>query len=82
MINKYLSVSKPNFLNSRCLFDLDEFTAIPVSALKGENVVAGAAGTMPWYSGPTLLETLERGDHPNCAGLRLSFSGPTGITPQ
>jgi sulfate adenylyltransferase large subunit len=35
---------------------------IPVSALKGDNVVqrsSGASGSMPWYTGPTLLELLE-----------------------
>ena len=32
--------------------------AIPLSAIKGENVVHRAAA-MPWYSGPTLLEFLE-----------------------
>jgi bifunctional enzyme CysN/CysC len=34
-------------------------TAIPMSALSGENVSAAAA-SMPWYRGPTLLEFLER----------------------
>jgi sulfate adenylyltransferase subunit 1 len=33
-------------------------TAIPVSALKGDNVVE-RTGAMPWYEGPTLLEHLE-----------------------
>jgi bifunctional enzyme CysN/CysC len=32
--------------------------AIPMSALKGDNVVERSANT-PWYSGPTLLEHLE-----------------------
>ena len=31
---------------------------VPVSALKGENVVHRGA-SMPWYAGPTLLEILE-----------------------
>jgi len=31
---------------------------VPVSALKGDNVV-DATGAMPWYEGPTLLEYLE-----------------------
>jgi sulfate adenylyltransferase subunit 1 len=35
-----------------------DITAIPVSALLGENVVT-AAPSMPWYAGPTLLEHLE-----------------------
>ena len=33
-------------------------TAIPVSALEGDNVVSPSAA-MPWYEGPTLLEYLE-----------------------
>ena len=36
-----------------------QITAIPMSALKGENVVYSAGGVMPWYDGPTLVETLE-----------------------
>lgn len=35
-------------------------TAIPISALRGENVVHGARASMPWYNGPTLVETLEQ----------------------
>jgi sulfate adenylyltransferase subunit 1 len=36
-----------------------QITAIPMSALKGENVVLPASSAMPWYDGPTLIETLE-----------------------
>ncbi len=35
-----------------------EMTALPVSALVGDNVV-GRSERMPWYSGPSLLEHLE-----------------------
>jgi sulfate adenylyltransferase subunit 1 len=35
-------------------------TAIPTSAVKGENVAFAAQQTMQWYQGPTLLQTLER----------------------
>ncbi|MGA0586719.1 sulfate adenylyltransferase subunit CysN [Dyella sp. KRB-257] len=35
-----------------------QVTAIPVSALRGENVSARAT-TMPWFTGPSLLEQLE-----------------------
>jgi bifunctional enzyme CysN/CysC len=35
-----------------------EITCIPVSALKGDNVVTGSA-EMPWYRGPALLDHLE-----------------------
>jgi sulfate adenylyltransferase subunit 1 len=37
---------------------IEDAVAIPVSALKGDNVVDRTA-TMPWYSGPTMLEHLE-----------------------
>ncbi len=37
---------------------LPEFTAIPLSALKGDNVVDRST-SMPWYDGRTLLEHLE-----------------------
>ena len=36
-----------------------QITAIPMSALKGENVVYPGHAAMPWYTGPTLVETLE-----------------------
>jgi sulfate adenylyltransferase large subunit len=36
-----------------------EATFVPVSALKGDNIVHGSNAT-PWYSGPSLLELLER----------------------
>ena len=37
---------------------IEEFTAIPVSALKGENIVEPSAET-GWYHGPTLIGYLE-----------------------
>jgi bifunctional enzyme CysN/CysC len=37
---------------------LEDVTCIPLSALRGDNVVARSAA-MPWYAGPTLLEYLE-----------------------
>jgi len=36
-----------------------QITAIPLSALKGENVVYDGRASMPWYEGPTLAEVLE-----------------------
>ena len=36
-----------------------QVTAIPMSALKGENVVYDGKAAMPWYDGPTLVEALE-----------------------
>ena len=37
---------------------IDDITVIPMSALKGDNVVERSPNT-PWYAGPTLLEHLE-----------------------
>ena len=37
---------------------LQEITCIPISALKGDNIIAASSRT-PWYSGPTLLRHLE-----------------------
>ena len=36
-----------------------QVTAIPLSALKGENIVTPAGEAIHWYSGPTLIEVLE-----------------------
>ena len=38
--------------------DVSDITVIPMSALKGDNVVE-KTGNMPWYDGPTLLHYLE-----------------------
>jgi bifunctional enzyme CysN/CysC len=53
--------------------EIEAFTAIPVSALQGDNITAPSA-RMRWYDGPALLPFLEavepvRG--PEIAGLRL-----------
>ncbi len=37
---------------------IDHVRAIPLSALRGDNMIA-ASMTMPWYAGPSLLEYLE-----------------------
>jgi sulfate adenylyltransferase large subunit len=42
--------------------DLHDVAVIPVSALRGDNVV-DATDAMPWYEGPTLLEHLESVPH-------------------
>jgi sulfate adenylyltransferase subunit 1 len=38
---------------------IKQIIAIPMSALKGENVVLSGKPSMPWYEGPTLAEALE-----------------------
>jgi sulfate adenylyltransferase subunit 1 len=37
-----------------------QVVAIPVSALKGENIVYDGKASMPWYDGPTIAEALEQ----------------------
>jgi len=52
---------------------IPDATAIPVSALVGDNVVERSAA-MPWYDAPTLLEHLERvpvGEDPATRSLRF-----------
>lgn len=53
---------------------IDHVTAIPVSALEGDNIVN--RGTQaPWYQGPALLDWLESVD-PQQRGTRVDFSMP------
>jgi bifunctional enzyme CysN/CysC len=52
---------------------IDNLTAIPVSALEGDNITASSDRTL-WYDGPALLpflETVEPATGPVVAGLRL-----------
>ena len=46
---------------------IDRVTAIPVSALTGENVIVSGNDT-PWYDGPTLMEILESAETGGSAG--------------
>ncbi len=58
---------------------LPEVTCIPLSALKGDNVVAPSPNT-PWYTGPTLLEHLETvrvDDDALAAPFRMPVQGVT-----
>jgi bifunctional enzyme CysN/CysC len=47
-----------NFSQFTASLDAPEASAIPLSALMGDNVTRGS-DRMPWYQGPTLLEHLE-----------------------
>ncbi|NOT45101.1 MAG: sulfate adenylyltransferase subunit CysN [Acidobacteria bacterium] len=73
--------------------DLEDITAIPISAVRGDNVVEGG-DNMPWYHGPALMEHLERvpvGDELEARPFRLpvqwvnrpnlDFRGFTGLIP-
>ncbi|HEX8262121.1 MAG TPA: adenylyl-sulfate kinase [Allosphingosinicella sp.] len=62
LVNKMDSVGHDRAAFERIVADFaamgGPFTAIPVSALAGDNVTARSPA-MPWYEGPTLLEHLE-----------------------
>ncbi|MCM2291816.1 sulfate adenylyltransferase subunit CysN [Allorhizobium sp. BGMRC 0089] len=51
-----------------------QITAIPMSALKGENVVYSGASAMPWYDGPTLVEVLEKATVRSAQGTGFRLS--------
>ena len=57
------------------LIGIQEFTAIPLSGFLGDNVVDRSAA-MGWYSGPTLLEQLERVEVDNDAAGRQPLRMP------
>jgi bifunctional enzyme CysN/CysC len=54
---------------------IDQFLAIPISGLRGDNIISRSAHT-PWYAGPNLLEHLETvevdADHMARRDLRMS----------
>jgi bifunctional enzyme CysN/CysC len=62
LVNKMDSVGFDQGAFDRIVADYaalgESFTAIPVSALSGDNVAARSPA-MPWYDGPSLLEHLE-----------------------
>lgn len=65
VVQMFTDIAKP--------LGIDDVTAIPVSALLGDNVV-DRSENMPWYSGPTLLEYLETvdvGHSPDKSPFRL-----------
>lgn len=47
-------------------------TAIPLSALKGDNITTRSANT-PWYTGPTLISHLETIEAPRSSGDKTVF---------
>lgn len=52
-----------------------EFTAIPISGFKGDNITALSAHT-PWYGGPTLMQHLEEVELDQQAGQSAAFRMP------
>ncbi len=48
-----------DYVNFAQAIGISEFTAIPISGFKGDNITSLSPHT-PWYSGPTLIEHLEQ----------------------
>ena len=46
------------YMDFAAALNIEEITAIPVSALVGDNILSASSST-PWYTGPTLMNYLE-----------------------
>ena len=59
---------------------IEDFTAIPISGFKGDNITPNADGSpsanTPWYDGPALIEHLETVEIANTAAQDRSFRMP------
>jgi bifunctional enzyme CysN/CysC len=53
-----------------------DFTAIPISGFKGDNITAAPSPNTPWYDGPALIEHLETVELANTAAQERSFRMP------
>ena len=58
-------------------FQFETITPIPLSALRGDNVIRRSSNT-PWYQGPTLLGFLETVDLTKEQSDALRFPCPVG----
>ncbi|MCL6250426.1 sulfate adenylyltransferase subunit CysN [Altererythrobacter sp. KTW20L] len=55
---------------------ITEFTAIPLSGFKGDNITAAPSANTPWYSGPSLIDHLETVEIDNVAAQARPFRMP------
>jgi bifunctional enzyme CysN/CysC len=55
---------------------ITQFTAIPISGFKGDNITSSPSANTPWYGGPALIEHLEAVDVDNAAEQSRSFRMP------
>ncbi|MCR9181176.1 MAG: sulfate adenylyltransferase subunit CysN [Erythrobacteraceae bacterium] len=55
---------------------IEDFTAIPISGFKGDNITLAPSDNTPWYSGPALIEHLETVEVDNAAAQTQSFRMP------
>ncbi|WP_338446698.1 sulfate adenylyltransferase subunit CysN [Pelagerythrobacter marensis] len=55
---------------------IEDFTAIPISGFKGDNITAAPSANTPWYEGPSLIEHLETVEIANTAAQARAFRMP------
>ena len=55
---------------------VSEFTPIPISGFKGDNITTAASANTPWYKGPSLIDHLESVEVANTAAQERSFRMP------
>jgi bifunctional enzyme CysN/CysC len=55
---------------------MTDFTAIPISGFKGDNITTAPSANTPWYSGPALIEHLEAVDVDHAAVQAQQFRMP------
>jgi bifunctional enzyme CysN/CysC len=55
---------------------IEEFTAIPISGFKGDNITSAPSKHTPWYQGPALIEHLESVEVATTTAQRNPFRMP------
>ncbi len=55
---------------------ITEFTPIPISGFKGDNITTAPSDNTPWYAGPSLIDHLESVEVANTAAQERSFRMP------
>ncbi|MEE4207266.1 MAG: sulfate adenylyltransferase subunit CysN [Erythrobacter sp.] len=55
---------------------IEDFTAIPISGFKGDNITRAPSDTTPWYQGPALIEHLETVEVAAAAAQERAFRMP------
>ncbi|WP_298335836.1 sulfate adenylyltransferase subunit CysN [uncultured Erythrobacter sp.] len=55
---------------------IEDFTAIPISGFKGDNITAAPSSNTPWYQGPALIEHLESVEVATTTAQRGPFRMP------
>ncbi|KHL24430.1 adenylyltransferase [Croceibacterium mercuriale] len=55
---------------------VEEFTAIPLSGFRGDNITAAPSASTPWYAGPSLMQHLETVEVGNDVAQERAFRMP------